>query len=243
MAFGALAIFLLPLLSPYIEPREAGLQFLSQLLIFLALFPLINALFDWLSLGLTRTLLRWALAAMQAGRAWLASLIGLGDLAVALLFLLALAMTATALLQVMNNAMPAQIQDAGFDLPKVFEAFCQPGIAWKYSWIYFTLFSTLAPTLMHVAAGGFALVLQGGGETKRRKFIALLDTNFADSREDRMACARYLVFRRFLGALLTLLVFLGLAAIVTVVLPGFGEGIVAACRWVANLLDGDIPAC
>lgn len=243
MAFGALAIFLLPLLSPYIEPREAGLQFLSQLLIFLALFPLINALFDWLSLGLTRTLLRWALAAMQAGRAWLASLIGLGDLAVALLFLLALAMTATALLQVMNNAMPAQFQDAGFDLPKVFEDFCQPGIAWKYSWIYFTLFSTLAPTLMHVAAGGFALVLQGGGETKRRKFIALLDTNFGDSREDRMACARYLVFRRFLGALLTLLVFLGLAAIVTVVLPGFGEGIVAACRWVANLLDGDIPAC
>jgi hypothetical protein len=60
-----------------------------SLLVFLAALPLINVVFDWISLGVTRGLLSWQVSGRPS---WLATLgIGALDLFVAVILLFALA--------------------------------------------------------------------------------------------------------------------------------------------------------
>ena len=210
---------------------------------FLALLPLVNAVFDWLSLGLTRTLLRLAQVQLTAGHPLRASLFGLVDLVVALGFLVALALTATALLQTTNLLLPASATGAGFDLHTTFAAFCRPGIAWEYGWVYVTLFSTLIPTVLHLSLAVFALLLHGGSAAGRAHWIKLLDNDFNGSDRERERCARYLVTRRVGSVALAMVLFFGLGGVFFWLFPEVGAYIVTWCRDFANLIGADIPAC
>ena len=246
LVFVVLSVMGLPPMFHLLEVGDVFGRLLTQLLVFLALLPLVNAVFDWLSLGLTRTLLRLVQGQRAANhplRARLFALAALVDLVVALGFMVALALSATALLQTMNLLLPASATGAGFDLHTIFMAFCRPGIAWEYGWIYVTLFSTLIPTVVHLSLAVFALLLHGGSAAGRERWIELLKNNFNGRERERDRCARYLVTRRVRSVVLAIVLFLVLGVVFFGLFLEVGAYIVTWCRDVANLIGAGIPAC
>ncbi|MEM7525521.1 MAG: hypothetical protein AAF360_17545 [Pseudomonadota bacterium] len=106
-----------------------------SLILFFAVLPLLNGLTDFLSLGLTRYLLRrgWPL-----GWSWLADIAG----AVSCLVLFAAAAIAFVVDVTPQNGIPLIYLDQLFDdIERAPEA---------YWWLAFMVFSTLLPTLLHL---------------------------------------------------------------------------------------------
>lgn len=109
----------------------------ASVFLFLAVFPLINALFDFLSYGVTLALLRFGLQAR------LPVLWGLVDLAVAAFLFLALGATLVAVVHGLNLL-------AGTSLLDLEALFLGVWVApWDYVWLYLMLFSTILPTALH----------------------------------------------------------------------------------------------
>ena len=108
-----------------------------SLFLFLAVLPLINALFDVVSYAVTLTLIRRGL------RAKLPFLFGLADLGLACVLLLGLGATLVAVIHGLNLAAGVPF----VDLPALFEGV--QADPWAYLWLYLMLFSTLLPTLLH----------------------------------------------------------------------------------------------
>ncbi|MCH8166931.1 MAG: hypothetical protein IIC03_03255, partial [Proteobacteria bacterium] len=114
----------------------------NSVILFLAILPLLNAAADFASTGLTR----WRLRKGLAGRMWREMLIDLGG-AAATFFLLG-AVTILAI-----DHMRWSDGSALFDLAEFFtDIRANPGHYW---WLYFTLFSTLIPTVLHGAVAVF----------------------------------------------------------------------------------------
>lgn len=111
-------------------------------LIFFGVMPLVNAVFDYFSMGLTRWLLR--LGARHPG--W-AIVCGLGDLAAALAAFVALGFALIAAIHGMNALAGAPL----LDLQTLF-ADLREGRWQQYWWLYLIIFSTVVPTLLHAAA-------------------------------------------------------------------------------------------
>ncbi len=142
------------LAAPYFLSTQDGWLITGPLLLFLGLLTLINAPFDWLSLGLTRGLLR--LGIERGG--WWPYLLALID-----------AVAAVAVIAVLSCAMIIGIQ--AFDylavlgggtpvlpLHEVFDGIGANPHAPEYWWIYALLLSTMIPSLINLAIGGTALV-------------------------------------------------------------------------------------
>ncbi|WP_347830137.1 hypothetical protein [uncultured Planktomarina sp.] len=114
----------------------------------LALLPLVNAVFDFASVGLTRYLLRLGLEQKRA--AWPAVLDGLGGIAI--FFALGCTLIAFVTFVVPADGVPL------VDLKQLFADMRRaPG---DYIWLMVTLFSTLIPTLLHLSVAVLTLGLQ-----------------------------------------------------------------------------------
>ena len=114
----------------------------------LALLPLVNAVFDFASVGLTRYLLRLGLEQKRA--AWRAVLDGLGGIAI--FFALGCTLIAFVTFVVPADGVPL------VDLKQLFADMRRaPG---DYIWLMVTLFSTLIPTLLHLSVAVLTLGLQ-----------------------------------------------------------------------------------
>ena len=114
----------------------------------LALLPLVNAVFDFASVGLTRYLLRLGLDQKRA--AWRAVLDGLGGIAI--FFALGCTLIAFVTFVVPADGVPL------VDLTQLFADMRRaPG---DYIWLMVTLFSTLIPTLLHLSVAVLTLGLQ-----------------------------------------------------------------------------------
>ena len=114
----------------------------------LALLPLVNAVFDFASVGLTRYLLRLGLEQKRA--AWRAVLDGLGGIAI--FFTLGCTLIAFVTFVVPADGVPL------VDLKQLFaDMRMAPG---DYIWLMVTLFSTLIPTLLHLSVTVLTLGLQ-----------------------------------------------------------------------------------
>jgi hypothetical protein len=114
--------------------------------LFLALLPLLNAVFDYASYALTFWLLR-------AGfwRPRYALLAGLVDLAAACLLLLVSAAAIVLAIALANHVAGHII----YDIPALLDGLRQrPGDYW---WLFAMLFSTLVPTLLHLTVALFSL--------------------------------------------------------------------------------------
>lgn len=120
---------------------------LKAAIIFLAVLPIINGLFDALSYAAT-------LATMRKGLATpLAPLLGLLDLGIGALLFAGLGATMLAVIAALNALANAPL----VDLPALFVGLrTSPGDYW---WLYMMLFSTLVPTALHLLLA--ALALQG----------------------------------------------------------------------------------
>jgi hypothetical protein len=132
----------------------------APLLLFFGLFTLINAPFDWLTLGVTRALIR---AGLVPGRTIMhipgALIFGIVDLVLALVFLLALAIAIVFAVQLFGaleiiGGAPRQT----LAVEPVLAALADPQrrFDWPYMWIYFMVFSTMVPSLINLAVGCFA---------------------------------------------------------------------------------------
>ena len=112
------------------------------------LLPLVNAVFDFASVGLTRYLLRLGLEQKRA--AWPAVLDGLGGIAI--FFALGCTLIAFVTFVVPADGVPL------VDLTQLFADMRRaPG---DYIWLMVTLFSTLLPTLLHLSVAVLTLGLQ-----------------------------------------------------------------------------------
>ena len=114
----------------------------------LALLPLVNAVFDFASVGLTRYLLRLGLEQKRA--AWRAVLDGLGGIAI--FFALGCTLIAFVTFVVPADGVPlVELKQLFADMRRA------PG---DYIWLMVTLFSTLIPTLLHLSVAVLTLGLQ-----------------------------------------------------------------------------------
>ncbi len=129
-----------------VTPITAHLQ-LSMIVIFV-IIPLINAPFDWLSIGLTRYLLKFGLSRSSL---WERLLCWWADISGAMLLLVGVAAGMVCALEAVNgigvaNGMIVPIVPVAATLADISS---EPDAA-RHFWIYFALFSTLIPTLVHL---------------------------------------------------------------------------------------------
>jgi hypothetical protein len=141
------------------------------LILFLGFLPLLNAWGDFASIGLTRWRLRIGVQHNLVANALIDGL-------AALLILIALAFAMVATMYLLRTADGVPLYDAAALLA---DLRAQPGNYW---WLAFMLFSTLLPTLAHLAIGAFALFTLVSGWLGRPIAAGLMK---GDSPEGRVA--------------------------------------------------------
>jgi hypothetical protein len=156
---GLSSIFAALALAPEMDER------LTTLLVFLLLLPLVNALFDYASIGCTRWLLRRGVDA--PGRAWL---YGGVDVLLALGLFVFLRIVLIIGVHWMNAFSGSEL----LDLQSLFADLRSGERGGDYWWLYLTIFSTLVPTLLHFSItllSGAALCVQAA----RHRLMPILD--------------------------------------------------------------------
>jgi len=127
------AVSLAPALGTLADGSEA-----AGIVLFVGVLPLLNGLADFLSVGLTRFLLRRGLV---RGLGWSSGLDLLGGLAI-------FALLGMSVIAFVHFVRP-QDGEAMLDLAAAFAAIrADPGAHW---WLGFMLFSTLIPTVLHLS--------------------------------------------------------------------------------------------
>jgi hypothetical protein len=129
-------------------------QILGSLLLFLALLTLLNAPFDWFSLGLTRALLRRGL---ELGGWWPYAL-ALTDAALAAVIIAALALTMVVGVQAFDVLAVHGGGTPVLPLEPLFSGIGAHPSAPEYWWLYALLLSTMIPSLVNLVIGGTSLV-------------------------------------------------------------------------------------
>ena len=126
------------------------------IILLLILLLLANAPLDWLSIGLTRGLLRTGLA---LGGTWRIALISLLDLALAAALMLALVALTVAMVAAANGAAAAGGGAPILPIAPLLDALTADPWAAEFAWIWLMLFSTLLPSLLHLLAGLVSLAV------------------------------------------------------------------------------------
>jgi hypothetical protein len=124
------------------------------LLLILLVLPLINALFDWVSLGLTRKLLRDGL---YKGGLW-PFVNAAVDVFAAIILLFALLVVCLAYIHGMNIAALAAGSPPVLDVSGTLEMLRSDAENPSLWWIYVTVFTTFIPSLVNLCLGGLAIV-------------------------------------------------------------------------------------
>ncbi|MEP3784017.1 hypothetical protein [Ascidiaceihabitans sp.] len=109
----------------------------------LATLPLINAVFDYISYGLTLQLIK---KGRKIGKG-LPLLLGLFDAIAALFLLFAVAFTLVCAIAFINHFAATPL----LDIPQTLQDLKSADTRAPYTWLYLTLFTTLVPTLVHLA--------------------------------------------------------------------------------------------
>jgi hypothetical protein len=122
--------------------------------LFFILFSLLNAPFDWASLGLTRALLRRGL---ELG-GWWPYLLALVDAALAAVIIAALALTMLIGVQAFDALAVHGGGTPILPLEPLFEGIAANPSAPEYWWLYALLLSTMIPSLVNLMIGGASFV-------------------------------------------------------------------------------------
>ena len=225
------------LLAAYFLSTQKAWTLSGPLLLFLGLLTLINAPFDWLSLGLTRALLRRGLER----QGWWPYFYSFVDIAFATIIIALLAMAMVIGVQAFNELAVLGSGDpttAVLPLAPLFNGIAANPSEPEYWWIYALLLSTMIPSLVNLAIGGASLArgvpgIAGG-------LLTYLPASRAPTTANRAGIATVLTGQVFLGALL------GLAAqvflfwvVILYLMPKVGLGLLDIARATAEL---DLPA-
>jgi hypothetical protein len=119
-------------------------------LLFLGLLTLLNAPFDWFSLGLTRALLRRGLEL----RGWWPFSLGLADAGLAAVITAALGIAMTVGVQAFDALAERRGGAPVLPLEPLFNGIAAQPAAPEYWWLYALLLSTMIPSLVNLVIGG-----------------------------------------------------------------------------------------
>jgi hypothetical protein len=212
---------------------NAGMWSPILVLVFV-LIPLVNIPFDWLSVGLTRALLR---RGCEPG-AWLPLWLGLIDFGFGLILLLLLAAALIVALQAADAILIHFHRDPAANVVALLDNIRdEPRDPANY-WAYVTLFSTLVPSVLNAVIGAFSLVTWWLPE---QRLWALAQLDILDRRDKgiRVRVAALLGAQACAGTvLLALALWLLWQALLEV--PLVRPGIVKAAIWFAELLQPPI---
>ncbi|MCP4934734.1 MAG: hypothetical protein GY927_11145, partial [bacterium] len=110
-------------------------------------------------------------------------------------------------------------------------------------WIYFTLFSTLLPTIVHAVAGVKSLLGWTFGKKQRRRFIVDIQDRTAVGEGNHMASVEIACAFARRDVLAWVLTGLGVALLLSLLfwgLPGLARALLFACEWLAQMLGANI---
>jgi hypothetical protein len=125
----------------------------GPLLLFFGLLTLLNAPFDWASLGLTRALLRRGL---ELG-GWWPYFLGLVNAVLATAIVALLALTIVVAVQAFGELVTHGGGAPILPLGPLFDGIAKNPGAPEYWWVYTLLLATMIPSLVNLAIGGMAL--------------------------------------------------------------------------------------
>jgi hypothetical protein len=208
---------------------------LGPLLAFLCLLTLINAPFDWASLGLTRALLRRGL---ERGGWWPYVLAFVDALAAAFIIAL-LAITMVIAVQTFDHLAEHSGGPTARVLPleKLFDGMAAQPSAPEYWWVYALLLSTMIPSLLNLMIGGVSLLR--GIPGLPALLLRFMPASKAVPLFNRELLALALTCQLFIGAFLGLLAQFVLAiGVIFYVLPWMGLELLDTARAVAEF---DLP--
>jgi hypothetical protein len=201
---------------------------LGPLLLFLGILTLLNAPFDWFSVGLTRALLRRGL---ELG-GWWPYVLALVDAALAAVIIALLAIVMVIGVQAFDTAAMHGGGAPVLPLEDLFNGIAAHPTAAEYWWLYALLLSTMIPSLLNLVIGGTSLMR--GLPRLPTLLLGFVPARGAVLRWDRHWIAAVLTTQVAAGAVL------GIAAqafLVTViigyVMPFFGLELLGMARDVA----------
>jgi hypothetical protein len=154
-------ITLICLVSPYWLSSKEDWATAGPTLLFLSLLTIINAAFDWTSLGLTRALLRRGLEL----RGWWPFLLAIVDALLAGFIIALLALTMVVGVQTFDYLAVHGGGKAVLPLGPLFDGLAAHPEAPEYWWLYALLLSTMIPSLLNLVTGGTALTRAAPGMT------------------------------------------------------------------------------
>ncbi|WP_139020661.1 hypothetical protein [Bradyrhizobium sp. ORS 285] len=219
--------------SPALFASKGSSDSSGPLLLFLGLLTLINAPFDWASLGLTRALLHRGLE--RGG--WWPYFFALIDAVLATIIITLLALAMVLSVQAFDTVRVHNGGQRVLPLQPIFDGIANHPAEPEYWWLYVLLLSSMIPSFVNLMFGGVAFLR--GIPGVRWLLLRFLPKGQAVAPFDRAWISLVLTVQTFLGA------FLGLAAqvllavgIVGYAMPWLGFHILEAARSVANL---DLP--
>lgn len=184
----------------------ADYPFIGPLLVFLAMLPLINAVFDSVSLEVTRRLLT---VVSQAEQWWLAFVTALADLGLAALFLLALTWLMPLSVILLNGIyLGAGGAEPLLNLLPILDPLCHRPRDPAIWWVYVTLFTTLLPSAAHLLLATywiFSAFPDRGARIYRIRKEVLKDRDGLEDIERRQLTLR-MTLHRFMPLVFGLLV-------------------------------------
>ena len=209
-------------------------KFSDPLLLFLGLLTLLNAPFDWLSLGLTRLLLRRGIEL----KSWWPYGLAIVDAAAAVVVIAVLACVMVSGVQAFDMLTVGGGGKAVLPLAPLFEGIARHPDAPEFWWIYALLLSTMIPSLVNLVIGGASLFRGIPGISTL--ILHHMPAGKAVSSIDRSWMAGFLTLQWFFGAALGIgaqaaLVWLFFGRI----LPWLGGDMLAIARAVESL---NLPA-
>jgi hypothetical protein len=202
-------------------------------LLFLGLLTLINAPFDWASLGLTRALLRRGL---ELGGWWPYALAVVdATLAVSIIALLTLTMVVA--VQTFDHLAAHSGSARILPLDQLFDGIAAHPSDPKNWWIYALLLSTMIPSLINLMIGGVSLVRGVPGLSSA--LLRFIPPSRAPAAFDRVWLAVVLTLQVFAGACLGVAAQASLAvAVISYIMPWIGVELLDAAQDVAAF---DLP--
>jgi hypothetical protein len=219
----------------YLYPRfsQFARMAVSPLTLFLGLLTLLNAPFDWASLGLTRALLRRGL---ELGGWWFLVL-ALADALIAALVIALLSLTMVIGVQAFDDLAAHSGGKPILPLGPFFDGIAAQPTAPEYWWVYALLFSTMIPSIINLVIGGASLMRGVPGVPSL--LLKFMPANKAVPAFDRAWIATVLTLQLVGGAILGIMVQGALLyAVFGYVMPRIGLELLDMARAVAAF---DLP--
>ena len=196
------------------------------ILLFLVVLPIINSILDWLSLGVTRLLLKKSLRApthiKKAGYYLL-------DFVAALITLLVLIFSLFLVIKGMSLAAGlSALEQPAYDLGALWQRIDSRPV-WQTllspdGWVFMMIFSTFLPSLLHgLAFGGFLLTITQPDRSKISRFVSYTATDYPLAVKEKNEIAGYLARQSIANVAFPVIGVLLLAGIILALLLSFGD--------------------